>query len=254
MKLKIALLAIAISAAGCAMVPTEDKEAYSKIKKVAIVGYTLDYGQDVKSSLGSSLMGGGGSTNSMGGITENRPYESPISKAAYDNMVKALQQMKWTVVGADKVMTSAALREFHAKNMKWGSQPLQPRHERQERIGIPQYHHMNALVGKKNGPLQTIAAELGVDALAFVYVETNITYPVSMGGLGMGSASYYSQVNVDFYNPAKDQLMMRVRATGDEMKQGEGSKPFVTGSTEANTFGGVERAANAVVPQLKKSL
>lgn len=236
-----------VSLMGCGSVPM-DKAALAKVRKVAVVGYTLDYNMDIKSSLTSSLLG---NEKQMGmlGKSENKLVESPVSVAAYNRLTTALKTLNWTVLDAERVAGSRSLREFNQKSVKVGYLPLRGHHERQERTGIAQYHYLLATVGKDQ-TLKEIAKELGVDTLAFAHFDTSM----ESFALGMGSYKYHSMVQFDLYDAVTDKIIAKFTFTGEKVKEVSPMTEFGGNIVEANTVLGVKQACDNLTFEIKKNM
>ncbi len=247
-------LAMAVLLTACGSMGGKfDKAAVEKVKSVAIVGYTMDYSMDLGDSLKSAVLGKE-KTMGMGGKMDASSVESPVSKAGYDQVVKALKGASWKVIGADEAAASSTLKAFNGRSVKTGFLPLQSRHERQERTGIPHYHHIGALAAKDPAQMKAIARELGVDAVAFVYVDTNVGNSFSLGPIGLGTYEYSSSMIVDIWDPRSDQIIAKLAINGDGVKEDKTPKTFEGNVTMANTFTGVQAAARKLTSTLKEKM
>jgi hypothetical protein len=252
--MKYVLGFLVLTLAGCGTMGGKfDKAAVGQVKSVAIVGYTMDYKMDMGDTLKSAVLGGE-KTDGMAGKTDTRSEETAISKASYEQMAKALEQLHWKVKDAEQTAASQSLKAFNARSVKTGFLPLQQRHARQERAGIPMYHHIAALAAKDPAQMKAIAKELGVDALAFVYVTTEFGTGFSVGPIGVGTYKYSSNIILDIYDPRSDQLIGKVTVNGEGVKEDKTPKAFGGDVIMANTFSGVKGAANQLVASIKEKL
>lgn len=250
--MKSSLCFMLAALAGCAST-AYDKAAVDKVHKVAIVAYTIDYNLDLGAGLKSALMGGE-QTMGMTGKIENKIVETDVAKAAYEELVKQLRNTSWKVSSPEAVASSPAVKAFYERRVKVGFLPLQAKHERYERAGIPQYHHIASLKGKTPNELQAMASQLGVDALAFVYVDTNLGHAASIGGFGVGSTKYSSSMIFDLYDPRTDKTILKVTVNGEPTTVEKNPKTFGGNATEAGTFLGIEKASAQLVDKIKAKL
>lgn len=228
---------------------TVNKEALAKVRSVAIVAYTMDYNMDLKSSLGSALMGG---EQKMGmSKVENRVVERPISKRSYGQLVKALKDAGFQVRGFTSTQKSPTLSSYYAKKVKTGFLPLQSRHERLEKQGVPQYHNVYSLKG--SGKLASIARELKVDALVFAYIDTDVSNSFSLGPIGLGSYSYSSEVKLDVIDPRSEEKILSIALTGDGVDEEKEAKWIKDDPYQDNSYRGVIAAFENLAKQVKAS-
>ena len=96
MKLLI-LLCISGLSFGCASTSI-NKEEIAKIRRVAVVGFTMDYNLDLKGGLKSVLMG----RERKMGMTkvDHHSGEKPISKHSYDYVIHKLKDTGWQVLSS----------------------------------------------------------------------------------------------------------------------------------------------------------
>ena len=245
----IFLLSLVCTAlAACA---TFDKEAVSKVKKVAIVGYTFDYNMSTSKQIGSSLMGGeksvGSGTGMNMGKIVNKIKQTPVSKSAYNHIAKELKKTGWQVLPGNKVRQSPTLKAFYNKKVKMGMWPLKQGKERYRREGIPQNHFLAGRRGE--GELAKIAKELGVDALVFVYAETDIGNPLGI----LGPPKYSAKIMLDLMDKQGEKYIMRTSVNGDQVKETQAFGNF-DDITEANTFRGVKQATELLVDNITEKI
>lgn len=254
MKQTLGLLVLGLALTGCGSMGGKfDKTAVQNVKSIAIVGYTMDYKMGAGDTLKSAVLGGE-KTDGMAGKMDQRSEETALSKATYDQLVKALHGMNWKVVSADDAASSSTLKAFNGKSVKTGFLPLQQRHARQERTGIPMYHHIGALAAKDPAQMKAIARELGVDALAFVYVNTEFGTGFSVGPFGVGTYEYKSNIILDIYDPLKGELIGKVTVDGEGVKEDKTPKSFGGDVIMANTFSGVQGASKLLVSKIKEKM
>lgn len=254
MKQVLVFLAVSLAFTGCGSMGGKfDKAAVSNVKSIAIVGYTMDFKMGAGDTLTSAVLGGE-KTQGMGGKMDSRSEETALSKATYEQVVKSLRGMKWKVLDADDVAASPVLKAFNARSVKTGFLPLQQRYARQEKAGVPHYHHMGAYAAKDAAAMKTLARELGVDAVAFVYVTTKFGTGFSVGPFGVGTYEYSSTIIFDIYDPRSDQLIGKVVVDGEGVKEDKAPKSFGGDVIVANSFAGVQGASSLLVSKIKEKL
>lgn len=252
MKLVLGILVLALTGCG-SMGGKFDKEKVQTVKSIAIVGYTLDYKMGAGDTLKSAVLGGE-KTDGMAGKMNQRSEETALSKATFDQVAKALGGMHWRVLDADRTASSSTLKEFNARSVKIGFLPLQQRHARQERNGIPMYHHVASLAAKEPEQMKAIAKELGVDALAIVYVNTEFGTGFSVGPFGVGTYEYKSNIILDIYDSRSSELIGKVIVDGEGVKEDKTPKAFGGDVIMANTFAGVQGASKLLTTKIKEKL
>ena len=216
MKLRILLLTALTFLLGCATTQINKEEA-KKIRKVAIVGFTMDYKMSFKENLKSALMG---NENTMGGNLQTkstaRVFDRKLAKLSYKSLAKELQSVGWDVLSYDRTQRSPTLKAYYNKKVKIGFMPLNRGFERIEANGIPQYHNIQSL--KKTPQLEAIAKELGVDTLIFAYATSGwACMSVPVKGC-VNTPKYFTSMVVKAYNPSSKQTVFTVSEKGPKIK------------------------------------
>ncbi|MEM7647395.1 MAG: hypothetical protein AAF203_10830 [Pseudomonadota bacterium] len=222
-----------------------DQAEVAKVKRVAVVGYTMDYNLSTTGAL-KSVFTGGEKKMGMTKVT-NKVVETRVSKASYDYLVKNLKKSGWQVADPKATAKSPSLKRFYNRRVKTGFLPLQDHHERYKRNGIPRYETIAGLRG--SGELSKIAKELKVDALIFVYTDTNIGNPLAL----IGSTNYSSKILFDVYQPRGEKFILRMSVQGDSIDEMKDVGSF-DNVTQSNSFKGFQKACNKLMSDLKKKI
>lgn len=206
------VLALVLFLTGCASTQI-DQAGLEKVKKVAIVGFTLDYSLSQADRFKSALMG----REKKMGLSKvgGRIVEKAISNKAYQQLAKDLNKTRWKVAPYSRVVNAPTVKAFYNKKVKVGFLPLKSGYERYKANGVPQYHFIQAL--KKSGKLKQMASEIGVDALVFVYVSAGWSKAFSLGPIGFGSTKYRSNILLDVYSPFKNKNLLKKVLNGKKV-------------------------------------
>ena len=249
MKMKIITVFALALTTGCSSMVVKNPEI-QKVKRVAVVGFTLDYSLPLAGRFKSVLMG----NESKIGMSKAGAHATtkPIAHKAYSTFVQDLKASGWRVLSKDKTLSSPTLNAFYNKKIKKGYLPLQSFKERYKVEGMPQYHYIQAL--KKTPKLQKIAKELGVDALVFVYFNTSINSFLSLGPIKIGPVHYRSQMMVDVYDPFIKKNVLKGGFTGKKTYLDK-SQVYRKGSkTQYGTFQGLQNASKGIVAKMKDKM
>ena len=207
---------------GCASTQVNKEEA-QKIKKVAIIGFTMDYKMGIKENFVSALKG---QENTMGGNVQTKStakiFDRKLAKLTYINLTKELENVGWKVVSYKDTLKSPTLNTYYKKKVKVGYLPLNSGFERIEAKGIPQYHNIQSL--KKTPKLQQIAKELGVDTLLFTYANSGYScMSVPIKGC-VNTPKYFTNIIVQAYNPNTRKTIFNFSEKGPKIKAAEDLK------------------------------
>lgn len=226
-----------------------DKVEIKKVRRVAIVGFTLDYSMPISGRLKSLLMG----NESKMGMSKvgGRIVEKPLSKKAYDHLNRSLNKTGWKVLSKSQTESSTTLKAYYDKKVKKGFLPLQSGHERYEASGIPQFHNIQSL--KKSEKLKQIAKELKVDALIFVYTLTNASNAFSLGPIAMGKTKYNAEFIFDVYHPFLNKNILKTVHTGGKVKL-DSSQSKTKNKREMGSYKGFVNATKELVTKIKKEI
>lgn len=247
MKIKIIAMFALVLTTGCTSLSIKEPEI-RKVKKVAVIGFTLDYSLPLAGRFKSFLMGKESST--VGGMKSGaHATTKPIAHKAYATFVQDLKASGWSVLSKDKTLKSPTLNAFYNKKVKFGYLPLQAYKERYRVEGIPQYHYIQAL--KKTPKLQQIAKELGVDSLVFVYFDTRMGHFLSLGPIKIGPKHYRSQMLVRVYNPFTKKDLVLGGHLGKKVYLDK-SKVYKKGHrTQYGSLQGLQNTSKGFVSKLK---
>jgi hypothetical protein len=190
-----------------------DKEKVARVKSIAVVGFTADAPLDTGSHMASALLGKeetapGTMHTKMG----NGEGESGYSIVVYDDVVKSLQKVGWKVKNATEVQSAPSIKAFNARSVKMGYLPQATGTGRFERFGIPQYAHAAALAGK--GELTKFAKDLGVNAVAVVYVQAKGSQSIPL----VTKINHSASVMIQIYDPTTEEMIMNFASNGEEIQ------------------------------------
>ena len=155
--------------------------------------------------------------------------------------------MGWTVASYKKAVSSRTLSNYYKKPVKTGFLPLQSRNERLEKKGVPQYHNAYSLKG--TGKYAKIAKELGVDALIFVYVDTQMSNSI---GMGLGTYKFKAKIKLDVINPRTEEKILSLTVDGDGIEEKKQARWFKDDLHQDNSFAGVQAAVGMLTDKMKE--
>lgn len=213
---KIILFTMALFTTHCATLGgTYEKEKVQKIKKIAVVGFSFDAPLETSDNLMSKLMGNEKDSGPglMGSFKdEHAQKESANSKAAYEHVVSSLKKVGWQIKSDSDVRSSSVVSTFYKKPIKIGMFPLEKGSGRFEKEGIPQYAHVGSLIGK--GELAKMAKDLGVDAVAAVYVKSQGSSSIPF----VTNINHSASITIQIFDPVSDSVIMLFSSNGKEIK------------------------------------
>lgn len=190
-----------------------DKEKVSKVRSIAIVGFSADAPLDTGAHLASALLGKEESpSGTMQTKMGNGEGESSYSIEVYDDVVKSLRKVGWNVKTATEVQSSPSIKSFNSRSVKVGYLPQSTGTGRFERYGIPQFAHAAALAGK--GELTKFARDLGVNAVAVVYVQAKASQSIPL----VTKINHSSSVMIQIYDPTTEEMIMNFASNGEEVQ------------------------------------
>lgn len=251
MKNNLVLIGLLLFITQCASLGgTYEKEKIQKIRKIAIVGFSYDMPLETGDHMMSALMGKEKSVGPgmmAGQKMETASNETPASRQVYDQLVANLKKTGWQVRNAEDVKNSPSVKAFYNKNVKIGYLPLAQGDGRFERDGIPQYVHVASLKGKNE--FAKMAKDLGVDAVAVVYVQAKGSQTIPFVTTLKHSASFIFQI----FDPNTDSLAMLYTNDGKEVEgltKTKLGKDFET-SVQKGTLASVDKFGDDLKKRLK---
>jgi hypothetical protein len=213
----ISKLIVILALGGCASSKIKVEEA-KKIRKVAVVGFTMDYSQSFKENFKSTLKGEQKtqSPNGFGVINGAFAKAEPLAQNTYKAVIKSLKKTGWDVLSYKETVKSPSLKNYYNKKVKKGYFPLVKGKSRIAAKGIPQHYYIEGL--RKSPILDSIAKELGVDALVFAYSNTTKKCMGVMGNC-VNTPKYNSQVMITVYDAIKDHKIVFSSFKGPNVKK-----------------------------------
>lgn len=139
-----------------------------------------------------------------------------LAQYTYVEASKALRKMGWQVVSYKETLKSPSLKKYYNKKIKKGYFPLTRGRRRIEVNGIPQHYYIQGL--RKSPVLDSITRELGVDALVFLYMNTNRKC-MSVAGNCVNAPKYSSSVTLNAYDALRDKSLINMSFNGPKIKK-----------------------------------
>jgi hypothetical protein len=246
------LLIVPLFLARCAsMSGTYEKEKVQQINKIAVIGFSYDAPLETSDHLLSALSGDEHSMGPgmMGGQKMEKTLpETTYSKEVYDQFVTSLKSAGWQVKSASEVRKSPSLKAFYDKAVKIGYLPLTKGDGRYEREGIPQFVHAAGLAGKQQ--FTQMAQELGVDAVAVVYVHAKGSQTIPM----ISKIHHSASVMLQIFDPTTDSQIMNFSSDGPEVEGQTKTKigKEFTDDVQKGTLAGLDKFSQDLNKKLKQ--
>jgi len=203
---------------GCAGGQLKVEEA-KRIKKVAIVGFTMDYTMSFNENLKSTLKGEQSNEGRPGGIVTidgSFGKADPLAAYTYNEAFKSLSKMGWDVLSYKETLRSPSLKKYYNRKVKKGYFPLTRGKKRLGLNGIPQHYYIQGL--RKSPVLDAITKELKVDALVFLYSNTNKKC-IGVAGNCVNTPKYSSNILFNTYDALSDKTLINMNFNGPKVKK-----------------------------------
>ena len=235
---KLLSLSLLITITACSsLVDKVEKDKLATVKKVAIVGFTMDRAnpKDAASVLKRILKIG---TDDKGMTVAVDLVHDEKADYAYSLVSKRLsERLNVSVLPQKEVMANKTIARLFAKKdekIQMGVTPNYANYERLEAKGIPQPYYV-----RNEGPavLQELCKELKVDAVMFVTTTAHTDSP-GIWTLGIGRVGAESDLAVQMYQPEIKEYTLVLNQRGDTVKFGN-----------ITFFGGVEEKDQLVPKQ-----
>lgn len=245
MKVLIISTLLLLSFAGCVSTgPSVPAMELSQVKKVAIVGYTINVKDNDAKIFKSNF------TFKTGA---GKIAESPLSEKVYDGLWEDLKKTTgWRILPTRKVTRNALVKSYYGKKMSkfmTGAAIPVKGFQRFERVGVPQsYYITNRKVDKGE-----LAKALGVDAVVIYNINSTIVKNFSIGGIGISKARYGATVAMEVYGSNGVRIFgLNSSAKGKVPKVNKANLPkFGNDLNALYTNTAVIRSAKGLAEQLK---
>ncbi len=214
----ISIIAMALWLAACTSSRVKDQASVSKIKKVAIVAFTVTEPQGAKISLNI----GKGLESAPGGshMTETSPHIDSMYTSLGENL---RSKLKWQVVDLKDLKAHPAYKIAYKNTMEgWQNKmPTGQGLQDYEVEGLMDWNGLRLL--KQEGREQLIQA-LGVDAIIMAK-----SYVVLDGVtvLGIGDKYPKAHVSLEIYGKGQEDPIWREVFTGEKSEKSVGKTAFI---------------------------
>lgn len=191
-----------------------DRDSLASVRSMAIVGFTYD--QQLANS-GSTLLDqalGKNDTAGFGKIIE-KIEAKPHVEEAYRRLKQSLAKKGWSMAELPRLTENPELKALYEKKnatIQTGVTPLPPHFYRYEVAGIPQFYTLQFADHER---LNSLAKNLGVDALAIAFAKTRLSQ-TSVLGIGVGKIGSVTDLALLVYDPRRSDFTVVMNATGDE--------------------------------------
>ncbi len=222
LKFLIAMALVMFSATGCGSLKVRHKDsvAVAKIKKVAIVGMSVD--QPASAELGLNL-GSGRVEGTRGGsmIAKNSKHVVDM----YDSMRRELRKnLKWRIYSRRKLLRQSAYVAAYKDTME-GWQNKMPAPKGKQRFKLKKMLDFQAGRILDVEGRDKLIRQLGVDAIVFVKVDVLLNGTSIMG---IGSRYPQSRIHFQVYDKgAKSPIWFDGGVEGEEAKESIGATAFI---------------------------
>lgn len=203
---------------GCSGIGNKvDKESLGSMKRVALIGLTVDEREPASgSAFARGLLGMEDGESFMGGKLSFVINTSPHVDAAYDIASKTIaDQLKLEFIPRILVASNVEVKKLYGKKtatVQTGVSPLKPYYQRFEAQGVPQFYYVH---WADKAFLNQVAKSLKVDGLVIVQSQTDLS------GTIIGKISSKAYVNIMFYDPKLSEFTTYVNQGGDEVSTKE---------------------------------
>lgn len=211
------LLGLLSLVACSSLVDKVEKKDLAQVKKVAIVGFTVDRAQP--NTAGSVLMKlFGGDEGSMGNMDIN-PTEDDRANHAYTLVSGSIQdRMNVAVLPQSEVANNPLIKNYFAKKndmIQMGATFLRKGYSRFEAKGIPQVYNIKT----KEAEIMEICKSLKVDAVVFVQIYSHLDKP-GIWTLGIGKMGSETDISLLMFNSIKKDFSVVLNQRGKLFKMG----------------------------------
>jgi hypothetical protein len=200
----------------CSSTQKVDKEALSRIKKAAIVGFTMDQEEAASGKTIFDQVMGRNDTGDYGKIGVEIK-ESQHASMAYDIALKTLStRLGMEFVPRSKVVENPMVQAFYEyknKTFQPARQVLNSMHYRYEAKGVPQFYYLH---NSKKEELNQLAKSLGVDALVMVNSTTELVQTALLG-MSLGTPESRATISLYIYDPKTSDYPVLLIARGDKI-------------------------------------
>ncbi len=255
--MKILSLFILALLLGCSSFTKKvDKEALKQVKKVALVGYTVDYKKPLTGkNLLAHVLTGSERDDGYGKIIKSID-ENLVSKQTYNDLTKKIEAMTgWQFVPYSKVVRSPTISRMYQmkkKTVQTGVPPLRGGNDRLERSRIPQtyYIHQADINDKRK-----LAKELGVDAIVTARIITHVNQ-FKVLGIGFGDLKFQSNVILEVLEPNRDESILRISEMGEEISSVDSKFMGFNSEDEhmKKTYKGIYVATDELLNEMKAEM
>lgn len=213
------LLGLLLSIVSCSsLVDKVEKKDLAQVKKVAIIGFTVDRAQpNSGASIFMKMLGMDGGSSGNLNIT---PTEDDQSNAAYALISSSLSnRMKVDVMPQAEVAKNNLIKMYFDKKnnvVQSGASFLRKGYERFEAKGIPQVYNVKT----DRGEIMEICKSLKVDAVVFVQIYSHLDTP-GIWTLGIGRIGSETDVSLVMFNGTNQDFSVVLNQRGDLYKMGD---------------------------------
>ena len=256
MKLILSTMVLLIGTSCSSMLDKTNPEALKKVKKVAVIGFTLDHRQanSGKNFLGAML----GKEKTMPGMgkTSFKIKYSDYSREVYKEMKRRLgQDLNWRVVSDRQLGKSRTLNKFYRyknRTIQGGVAPLASRYDRYEMKGIPQFYYIQQASPEQRAQM---ARELGVDAVVILNLKTRISQ-TSIMGLGVGSVKTIGDSYIGVFSGHDGSLILNMNQSGEAVESKESKFMGFTSEdeNEVQALHAFKQTGQTITKKIKKHL